>query len=96
VLYKAGHHDSHNATLREQDLERMTSGDLLALLPVDEAFANRVKHWKMPWPDLFAWLRQRTGGRILRADQASEKLAYAEVTDLYIEVPVPPPSGPDR
>jgi hypothetical protein len=89
VLYKVGHHGSHNATLREQGLEMMTNDDLLAMVPVDEKFANTVKHWQMPWPDLLARLKERTAGRILRADQKSSKLAYAEVDDLYIDVPIP-------
>jgi hypothetical protein len=88
VLYKVGHHGSHNATLREQGLELMTREGLLAMIPVDEQFANKTKHWRMPWPDLHARLMERTGGRILRADQPGQKLPYATVTDRYIDVPI--------
>ncbi len=89
VLYKVGHHGSHNATLREKGLEMMTGPDLLALIPVDEKFANTVKRWPMPWPDLLSALTKRTGGRILRADQAVKKFPYATVDKLCIDVPVP-------
>jgi hypothetical protein len=88
VLYKVGHHGSHNATLREQGLELMTRDGLLAMIPVDEEFANKTKHWPMPWPDLLGRLKERTGGRILRADQGKETLPYAEVGERYIDVPV--------
>lgn len=40
VLYKVGHHGSHNATLQEKGLEMMTSPDLMAMLPVEEAWAR--------------------------------------------------------
>ena len=48
VLYKVGHHASHNATLREQGLEWMTSPELVAMIPVNEEFARDKKHWDMP------------------------------------------------
>lgn len=71
VLYKVGHHGSHNATLRRQGLELMTSDELIALIPVDETWANaRKPHpWKMPYAPMYADLRARTRGRIVRTDQ---------------------------
>jgi beta-lactamase superfamily II metal-dependent hydrolase len=68
VLYKTGHHGSHNATLREQGLERMVSPELVALVPVDRGMAER-KRWNMPFPALYTRLLERTRGRVLRADQ---------------------------
>jgi hypothetical protein len=67
VLYKVGHHGSHNATLREKGLERMVSRDLVALVPVDQEMAQR-KRWNMPFPALYERLDQLARGRILRAD----------------------------
>jgi len=68
VLYKVGHHGSHNATLRAQGLELMTSGDLVAMVPVDHEMAAR-KHWdKIPFEPLMLRLREKTRGRVLRAD----------------------------
>ena len=70
MLYKVGHHGSHNATLREHGLELMRHDDLVALLPVDEEFARgQHRPWNMPFPPLHRRLRQRTKGRILRADR---------------------------
>lgn len=68
VLYKVGHHGSHNATLRDQGLEMMTSQDLVALIPVDEQFAAK-KAWNMPFNPLLNRLLQKTRGRVIRADR---------------------------
>jgi glyoxylase-like metal-dependent hydrolase (beta-lactamase superfamily II) len=90
VLYKVGHHGSHNATLRADGLERMTGPDLLAMIPVDEQFANDTKHWRMPWPDLFAALKSRTAGRILHAVSTSAVPGVrVNATDLFLEVEIP-------
>ncbi len=70
VLYKVGHHGSHNATLREQGLERMTSDALTALVPVDHAMAVK-KRWNMPFPPLLQRLNEKTKGRILQVDNAA-------------------------
>jgi len=68
VFYKVGHHGSHNATLKEGGLEAMDSPGLVAAIPVNQDFANNSKHWQMPAPPLYARLKERTRGRILRAD----------------------------
>jgi hypothetical protein len=88
VLYKVAHHGSHNATLREKGLELMERPDLVALLPVDEEMAHRPKGgnpqgWDMPFGPLLDRLRQKTQGRVLRADSGEGG------TDLYLEVTVP-------
>ena len=70
VFYKVGHHGSHNATLKEGGLESMIAPDLVAVIPVDQNFANNTKHWDMPAGPLYAALQERTGSRILRADAA--------------------------
>ncbi|MCD0168142.1 MBL fold metallo-hydrolase [Deinococcus sp. 23YEL01] len=102
VLYKVGHHGSHNATLRERGLERMTHPDLVAMIPVDGKFAQQTKHWEMPYGDLYARLLTRTSGRVLRADQDVDlsKIAFpGQVTQHqdFVEYslpggPTPPPS----
>jgi hypothetical protein len=68
VLYKVGHHGSHNATLSEKGLERMNHPRLVALLPVHQKWANDVKRWPIPWSALMTHLRRKTGGRIIRSD----------------------------
>lgn len=71
VLYKVGHHGSHNATLKEQGLDLMTSKDLIAMIPVDEqwARARRPHSWKMPFGPMYEDLKTRTRGRIVRTDR---------------------------
>ncbi len=76
VLYKVGHHGSHNATLKDDGLEKMTHRDLLALVPVNKAMA-RKKQWKMPFAPLYQRLKERTRGRVVLAD-ATEPLPAAE------------------
>lgn len=99
VLYKVGHHGSHNATLRDQGLELMTSQELVAMIPVDEQFAAK-KAWKMPFEPLLSRLVQKTRGRVIRADwgiparedltNLTEKEARdfqdaVESTDLFVD-----------
>jgi hypothetical protein len=76
VLYKVGHHGSHNATLRQQGLELMGRSDgtaeLVALLPVDEHVARDLAHYgEMPLRSLVKDLAIRTGGRIVRNDEGA-------------------------
>jgi hypothetical protein len=79
VLYKVGHHGSHNATLREQGLEEMVSADLVVLIPVDRRMAEK-KRWNMPFPPLFDRLHEKASGRILRIDD-TEKVAERKAPD---------------
>jgi hypothetical protein len=75
VLYKVGHHCSHNATLRAEGLELMTHRDLIAMIPVEEQFARETKRWNMPFPSLLERLDERTRGRVIRADRGKDVLA---------------------
>jgi hypothetical protein len=68
VLYKVGHHASHNATLRAEGLELMTSPELVAMIPVDRKMAEK-KHWDMPFEALLTRLHEKTRGRVLRIDK---------------------------
>jgi len=98
VLYKVGHHGSHNATLREKGLEMMTSPELVAMIPVDEkwALARKPKPWKMPFEPLYQDLELRTKGRILRTDYGMAdppgKAAWGafkpRVNELYVELTI--------
>ena len=64
VLYKVGHHGSHNATLREQGLELMTCDELAVMLPVNRAMAKQMD-WDMPFEPLLARLQELSKGQIL-------------------------------
>ncbi len=70
VLYKVGHHASHNATLVDA-FEQMTRRDLAALIPVDETDPNITKKngWKMPAHNLYQEILKKTNSRVLRMDK---------------------------
>jgi hypothetical protein len=86
VLYKVGHHGSHNATLRALGLEKMTRLRT-ALVPVDEEVARRQGWTQMPLPSLMERLAEVTGGRILRSDApAPPDAADITETPLCFEV----------
>lgn len=69
VLYKVGHHASHNATVREHGLEMMRHDDLVALIPVDRAVAlKKTPPWLMPARGLFKRLLEKASGRVVRSD----------------------------
>ena len=70
VFYKVGHHGSHNATLKEQGLEQMTSEDLVAFIPVYKAQAEKNRWMGMPFNPLVDRLIEKTGGRVLQSDAA--------------------------
>jgi hypothetical protein len=80
VLYKVGHHASHNATLRAQGLELMTSNHLVAMIPVNEEKAKQ-KAWKMPFEPLLRRLEQTTRGRVIRADRKAADLSAGPKPD---------------
>jgi beta-lactamase superfamily II metal-dependent hydrolase len=72
VVYKVGHHGSHNATLKERGLEMMTNiEELVALIPVDEQVASgkRPHKWEMPFTPLLKDLQRRTAGRVIASDK---------------------------
>jgi hypothetical protein len=68
ILYKVGHHGSHNATLKEKGLELMINSNLAAMIPVDEKMAKKKK-WKMPYNHLYHRLEELSKGRIIRIDK---------------------------
>jgi hypothetical protein len=74
VLYKVGHHGSHNATLRDQGLKLMGrpdgTGNFVAMIPVNEVIARtKAGYGEMPLPSLVKDLLIRTGGRVTRNDE---------------------------
>jgi glyoxylase-like metal-dependent hydrolase (beta-lactamase superfamily II) len=101
-LYKVGHHASHNATLREHGLEKMTHDGLMAMIPVDFRMAER-QGWAMPFAPLLERLHEKCRGRVLRLDDGEpdgrrlRRLDPAEqqsfkrrvrTTDLYVELTI--------
>lgn len=80
VLYKVGHHGSHNATLdgKEQDvypnLSWFAQGDraseFTAMIPAVNAWALSVPNppWVHPLPAIKRALEEKTGGKVLQLD----------------------------
>jgi hypothetical protein len=91
VLYKAGHHGSHNATLEEKGLETMRNLRV-ALIPVDQQMALRKGWNRMPLESLEKRLNEITGGAVLRADRSIPPALADQVAPnpLYYEVRLPP------
>jgi len=71
VFYKTGHHCSRNATLREKGLELMNDPGLVAMIPVDQKWANDKMDWEHPAPKLLKSLEEKTKNRVLRSDRIS-------------------------
>jgi hypothetical protein len=68
VLYKVGHHGSHNATLKPNGLELMTHRDLVALVPVHRDAVERLGYGEMPLESLMTRLGELCAGRVFRSD----------------------------
>ena len=60
VFYKAGHHASHNATLKAKGLEMMTNEELVVFVPEKEKQYNGI-----PFSPLVKRLNEQAKGRVL-------------------------------
>ena len=90
ILYKAGHHGSHNATLQENGLEMMTNLEI-ALIPVDHEMALKKRWGNIPLRQLEQRLGEITKGRVLRIDKdvppaLSSSVEQDEAGNLYYEI----------
>ncbi|MBN2197180.1 MAG: MBL fold metallo-hydrolase [Polyangiaceae bacterium] len=78
VLYKVGHHGSHNATLREGGLEVMKNLRY-ALVPTDQAMASKVRWGNFPCQALLERLAQ-VARTVVRTDRdVKQRELYWEV-----------------
>ena len=59
----------------------MASPDLVAMLPVDEDFANQVKHWPMPWQNMMAQLDATAKQRVMRLDSGIPAANLGDLSD---------------
>jgi hypothetical protein len=71
IFYKAGHHGSHNATVREKGLELMAKDkdgndlELVSYVPVSVPVAHDVMNYcPMPFYPVMKRLQQKTGGEV--------------------------------
>jgi hypothetical protein len=76
-VYKVGHHASPNGTLQRDDqgadygLALIPDG-VIALVPVDQAAAEKLPGWRMPFGRLYAALKAKSRGNILRSDEGRD------------------------
>jgi beta-lactamase superfamily II metal-dependent hydrolase len=66
VLYKSGHHSSHNATLLEA-LNLMNDKELVIMIPVNETVSTN-RHFSMLKPGMLEGYNRKSKGRVLRSD----------------------------
>jgi hypothetical protein len=64
VLYKAGHHSSHNATLKD-GLDLMNEHELIIMIPVEAKSAHRFAMLKH---EMLAGYNRKSKGKVLRSD----------------------------
>ena len=107
VLYKVGHHGSHNATLKRGGLEAMATkwpDEFVAMLPVNEDLArNHTTYGEMPLTSIVYDLLGRTNGRLFRTDEGAAPATSAKHPNLIPTVagvrdrkPLEPEKFPNR
>ncbi len=88
LLYKVGHHGSHNSTLRRDPRDASSSdpngapfglelmNDIIAMIPVDfDAVKKKMPDpWRMPHEPLYRRLREKSARRVMRSDLELEPL----------------------
>lgn len=68
VLYKVGHHGSHNGTLGLYGLDRLGRPDLVAMMTTNQTDAKASGWGDIPDERLLARIRAATGERVLTSD----------------------------
>lgn len=98
LFYKAGHHASHNATIKRDSGETTSDyplgvpfglelmRDIIVSIPVDRDAVNKAMPtpWAMPHEPLYKALREKAKRRVLRSDQELEPLKRNENEDDLI------------
>lgn len=77
VVYKVGHHGSHNATLMKAGLEQMPAG-VIAFVPVSRSYPQKDQGWSIPLPSLVEALKRKTGGRLVFPDKERSCRDYTD------------------
>jgi hypothetical protein len=66
VLYKAGHHSSHNATYKK-GLELMNEKELVIMVPLNQEVSDKY-HFLMGKEDMITGYHRKAQGRVVRTD----------------------------
>lgn len=87
AFYKVGHHASHNATVKEQGLEKMKRDDLVAFIPVSVPVAQDLMGYcPMPFYPVVRALQEKTQGRVfLPTGQAVGPLPIGKTNDALLK-----------
>ncbi|RDJ03728.1 hypothetical protein B5K05_28120 [Rhizobium phaseoli] len=100
VLYKVGHHCSHNSTLngkldsKHPNLAWMAQGaagdEFVAMITAVEAWAHQKPKpdWNHPMPQIKTALLERTSQRVLQTDTSLEKTAWRSFPGQVDEQPL--------
>lgn len=81
VLYKVGHHCSHNGTASQSGLELMKNDDLMALIPLDHNVIHPGWLSTMPTNSLYKRLAEKTKGRMFRIDEGLDVTIGSQYRD---------------
>ncbi|MDB5471555.1 MAG: hypothetical protein JWR84_3115 [Caulobacter sp.] len=86
IVYKVGHHGSHNATLKGylESMERL----LVALNPVDEVMAHKKGWAHIPLPSLQEALKGKAREGLVRADTSGQTGPHLQENPGFYEVTV--------
>lgn len=86
LVYKVGHHGSHNATLKDylESMDRL----LVALNPVDHDMAVKKRWGNIPLPSLESALIRKSREALVRADHAGVTGPHLKEDKLYYEVTI--------
>jgi hypothetical protein len=76
VFYKAGHHSSHNATLKD-GLDLMNENELVIMIPVNEKISTKMG-FAMLKQGMLKGYNRKCRGRVLRADTIFHKTKSAQ------------------
>lgn len=93
IVYKVGHHASHNATLKELGLELMDELEV-ALVPTDADMAKKVGWGTLPWPALIDRLETKTKKHVIATDEDRKASSWGRYKltkgkdELYYELSI--------
>jgi hypothetical protein len=82
VLYKVGHHGSHNATLKNEELELMESPDLVAMIPLTDKEETGIGYNGIPHKPLLERLNFKAKGRVIRSDHGIQNIISSKPSML--------------
>jgi hypothetical protein len=84
VLYKSGHHSSHNATLLD-GLNLMNDKELVIMIPVNEKVSTNRK-FSMLKHGMLAGYNRKSKGRVLRSDTVFQPSIDIDTEHTFVDI----------